>query len=204
MRWRESLLHPGCARWISMAEALGWGAWKPHPPANSTVGVAGGRAERTVHAEHPTAQATPTAWRWTLRSNNQAHAAEHRPGTGSDSGHRRRGREPADLPRRTTPGRATRVGKFNWLGERGRIQELSRLEALSDRLVLAGGEDARGELPYRTAAFLAERLGTELLRFPGGHTGLTTYLAAFVERMAKALRASRCVRRRRCRRRRSR
>ncbi|WP_055534668.1 hypothetical protein [Streptomyces alboniger] len=66
---------------------------------------------------------------------------------------------------------------------------MSRLEALSDRLVLVGGEDSRGELPYRTAAFLAERLGTELLHFPCGHTGLTTYPAALVEHMAKALRA---------------
>lgn len=46
--------------------------------------------------------------------------------------------------------------------------DIHRLEELSDRLVFAGGQDSRGELPYRSAAFLAERLGTELQHFPGG------------------------------------
>ncbi len=55
--------------------------------------------------------------------------------------------------------------------------------------MLIGGEDSRGELPYHTAAFPAERLGTELPHFPGGHTGPTTYPAAFVKPMAKALHA---------------
>ncbi|MET7278530.1 alpha/beta hydrolase [Kribbella sp. NPDC005582] len=68
--------------------------------------------------------------------------------------------------------------------------DLDRLEALSDRLVLACGQDSRGELPYRAAAFLAERLGTEPLHFPGGHTGLTTHPAEFGELLRKAL----CVR----------
>ncbi|MFF1409765.1 alpha/beta fold hydrolase [Streptomyces sp. NPDC058289] len=57
--------------------------------------------------------------------------------------------------------------------------DLRRLEAVSDRLVLAGGRDSRGELPYRPAAFLAERFGKELLHFPGGHIGLSTHPAEF-------------------------
>ncbi|WP_035803702.1 alpha/beta fold hydrolase [Kitasatospora mediocidica] len=67
--------------------------------------------------------------------------------------------------------------------------DVRRLEALSDRLVLACGEDSRGELPYRPAAFLAEQLGTGLVHFPGGHTGLTTHPAAFTHRLAEVLRA---------------
>lgn len=67
--------------------------------------------------------------------------------------------------------------------------DIRRLEALSDRLVLACGQDSRGELPYRAAAFLAERLSTELRHFPGGHTGLTTHPAEFGELLRKALRA---------------
>ncbi|MVO85346.1 alpha/beta fold hydrolase [Streptomyces sp. p1417] len=67
------------------------------------------------------------------------------------------------------------------------VPDVPRLATLSDRLVLAGGEDSRGELPYRPAAFLAERLGTALLHFPGGHTGLTTHPAEFGERLHKAL-----------------
>ncbi|MFD7425766.1 alpha/beta fold hydrolase [Streptomyces sp. NPDC059818] len=66
--------------------------------------------------------------------------------------------------------------------------DINRLEALSDRLVLACGDGSRGELPYRPAAFLAERLGTELQHFPGGHTGLTTHPAEFGELLRKVLR----------------
>ncbi|PWK71335.1 pimeloyl-ACP methyl ester carboxylesterase [Streptomyces sp. CG 926] len=69
------------------------------------------------------------------------------------------------------------------------VPDVDRLESLSERLVLAGGQDSRGELPYRPAAFLAERLGTDLRHFPGGHTGLTTHPAAFGEVLRKAFRA---------------
>lgn len=69
------------------------------------------------------------------------------------------------------------------------VPDVDRLEALSDRLVLACGQDSRGELPYRPAAHLAERLGTELVHFPGGHTGLTTRPAEFGELLRKTLRA---------------
>ncbi|MGR4884057.1 alpha/beta fold hydrolase [Streptomyces sp. LARHCF249] len=67
--------------------------------------------------------------------------------------------------------------------------DIHRLEALSNRLVLACGQDSRGELPYDPAAFLADRLSTELLHFPGGHTGLTTHPDEFGELLRKALRA---------------
>ncbi|GGS24279.1 hydrolase [Streptomyces nojiriensis] len=69
------------------------------------------------------------------------------------------------------------------------VPDIGRLETLADRLTLACGQDSRGELPYRPAAFLAERLGTELLHFPGGHTGLTTHPAGFGELLRKAFRA---------------
>ncbi|MEU4878035.1 alpha/beta hydrolase [Streptomyces sp. NPDC021608] len=64
-----------------------------------------------------------------------------------------------------------------------------KLEALSDRLVLACGQDSRGELPYRAAAFLAERLSKELQHFPGGHTGLTTHPAEFGKLLLNAFRS---------------
>ncbi|MFF4341201.1 alpha/beta fold hydrolase [Kitasatospora sp. NPDC001540] len=67
--------------------------------------------------------------------------------------------------------------------------DIHRLGALSDRLVLVGGRDSRGELPHRATAFLAERLGTELQHFPGGHTGLTTHPAEFGELLRKAFHA---------------
>ncbi|MFD9307387.1 alpha/beta fold hydrolase [Streptomyces sp. NPDC060048] len=67
--------------------------------------------------------------------------------------------------------------------------DIDRLAALSAGLVLACGRDSRGELPYRPAAFLAERLGTELLHFPGGHTGTTTHPAEFAGLLHKTFRA---------------
>ncbi|MGK5628217.1 alpha/beta fold hydrolase [Streptomyces sp. URMC 123] len=75
-------------------------------------------------------------------------------------------------------------------GFMSRTPDIPRLRALSDRLVIACGQDSRGELPYRAAAALAERLGTEVRHFPGGHTGLTTHPAEFAELLRKALRAS--------------
>ncbi|MEE6271003.1 MULTISPECIES: alpha/beta fold hydrolase [Streptomyces] len=66
--------------------------------------------------------------------------------------------------------------------------DLERLAALSDRLVLACGQDSRGELPYRPAALLAERFGCELRHFPGGHTGLTTHPVEFGALLHQALR----------------
>ncbi|MFJ5816419.1 alpha/beta fold hydrolase [Streptomyces sp. NPDC093108] len=67
--------------------------------------------------------------------------------------------------------------------------DMDRLEALSDQLVLAGGQESSGELAYRPAALLAVRLGAQLLHFPGGHIGLTTHPAQFGERLRKAFRA---------------
>lgn len=67
--------------------------------------------------------------------------------------------------------------------------DMDRLEALSNQLVLAGGQESSGELAYRPAALLAVRLGTQLLHFPGGHIGLTTHPAQFGERLRKAFRA---------------
>ncbi|MFF1916300.1 alpha/beta fold hydrolase [Streptomyces sp. NPDC058239] len=66
--------------------------------------------------------------------------------------------------------------------------DIDRLEALSDQLVLAGGQDSRGELAYRPAALVAERLGIELLHFPGGHIGLTTHPAQFGELLRRVFR----------------
>ncbi|MGW2225082.1 alpha/beta fold hydrolase [Streptomyces formicae] len=67
--------------------------------------------------------------------------------------------------------------------------DTDRLQELSDRVVFAGGQDSHGELPYRPAAFLAERCGTELRHFPGGHTGLTTHPDEFGELLRQVFRA---------------
>ncbi|MEV4570245.1 alpha/beta fold hydrolase [Nonomuraea sp. NPDC049419] len=70
----------------------------------------------------------------------------------------------------------------------GYVPDLDRLQALSERLVLAGGVESRGEVPYRPAAVMAERFGTELVHFPGGHTGLSTHPDEFGALLAELLR----------------
>jgi pimeloyl-ACP methyl ester carboxylesterase len=143
-------------------------------------------------------------------------AGLRRPGTGPAAGPRQPGTDPAaDLRQRAAdpadgpadgpavtglpPEAAARVERTmaNMPYFLGRIvpsfmayvPDVDRLKALSDRLVLAAGTDSRGELPYRPAAFLAERLGTELVHFPGGHTGLSTHPAEFGEQLRKVLSA---------------
>jgi pimeloyl-ACP methyl ester carboxylesterase len=67
--------------------------------------------------------------------------------------------------------------------------DVHRLRTLSDRLVLACGQDSEGELPHRATAFLADLLGSGLQQFPGGHVGLTTHPAQFSEQLRKTLHA---------------
>jgi pimeloyl-ACP methyl ester carboxylesterase len=59
--------------------------------------------------------------------------------------------------------------------------DVDRLRALRDRLVIAGGRDSHGELPYRAAACLAALTGAELAHVPGGHLGPATHVSAYGE-----------------------
>jgi pimeloyl-ACP methyl ester carboxylesterase len=49
--------------------------------------------------------------------------------------------------------------------------DFSALQGTPVRLVVAGGTTSKGQFAQRTAVALAERLGTPLIEFPGGHTG---------------------------------
>jgi hypothetical protein len=59
--------------------------------------------------------------------------------------------------------------------------------ALPPRLTLAAGSDSRSQLPYSTAAFLAELTGSPFVEFPGGHLGVAEHPVAFAERLTKTL-----------------
>ncbi|MEU4576544.1 alpha/beta hydrolase [Nonomuraea sp. NPDC023979] len=119
-------------------------------------------------------------------------AALRRPG-GAEPAGPAESAAPAELP----PGAAARAERTmaNLPYFLGRIvpafmayaPDVDRLAALAGRLVLAAGDESRGELPYRPAACLAVRFGTELVHFPGGHTGLSTHPAAFAELLRKTL-----------------
>jgi pimeloyl-ACP methyl ester carboxylesterase len=65
--------------------------------------------------------------------------------------------------------------------------ELPALEAAPTRLIVAGGMASTGEFPQRTAVALAERLGTPLMNFPGGHVGFLTEPVEFASVLIRAL-----------------
>ncbi|SDU72016.1 hypothetical protein [Jiangella alkaliphila] len=54
----------------------------------------------------------------------------------------------------------------------------------------SGGATSAGELPQRGAVVLAERLGTPLVEFPGGHDGYIDAPAAFAGVVRRVLGSS--------------
>jgi pimeloyl-ACP methyl ester carboxylesterase len=58
--------------------------------------------------------------------------------------------------------------------------DIDALQAAPSRIIVAGGMASRGEFPQRTAVALAQRLGTELVEFPGGHVGFISDAHEFV------------------------
>lgn len=57
------------------------------------------------------------------------------------------------------------------------------LKSASMRIVPAGGKASREFFPYRCAVVLAERLGTEMVEFPGNHGGYNTSDQEFALRL---------------------
>jgi pimeloyl-ACP methyl ester carboxylesterase len=49
--------------------------------------------------------------------------------------------------------------------------DFDALKAAKTRLVIAAGADSEGQMAYRGAVAIAERLGTKPVMFPGGHAG---------------------------------
>jgi clorobiocin biosynthesis protein CloN7 len=56
--------------------------------------------------------------------------------------------------------------------------EIEGLRSGSTRIVVAGGTTSKGQLAHRTAVALAERLGTNVVDFPGSHIGFIEYPGA--------------------------
>jgi len=65
--------------------------------------------------------------------------------------------------------------------------DISALQAGPARVIVGGGTTSRGQFAQRSAAALAERLGTPLLDFPGGHTGFASNPAEFAPILQRAL-----------------
>jgi clorobiocin biosynthesis protein CloN7 len=64
---------------------------------------------------------------------------------------------------------------------------LSALQAGPARVVVAGGTTSKGEFAQRTAAALAECLGTSLIDFPGGHGGFASDAGDFAVVLRRTL-----------------
>ena len=67
------------------------------------------------------------------------------------------------------------------------VPDFPALDANQDRIVLAGGRDSRQHLPYRPAALLAERFGTQMVDFPGDHIGYVTRPVEFAAKLRDVL-----------------
>lgn len=59
--------------------------------------------------------------------------------------------------------------------------DIAALQATTPRIVVGAGMTSREQLAHRTAAALAEALGTELVGFPGGHVGFADHADTFAE-----------------------
>lgn len=67
------------------------------------------------------------------------------------------------------------------------LPDLDRLRALGERIVVGGGTASRGTLYQRSAAALADRLGTALVDFPDDHTGFQREPEPFARLLADVL-----------------
>jgi acetyltransferase/esterase len=65
--------------------------------------------------------------------------------------------------------------------------DLAMLAELTDRLVLAGGNDSRELFPYQPNTVLASRLGLEVVDFPGDHIGYAAHAVEFAAQLRSLL-----------------
>jgi hypothetical protein len=54
-------------------------------------------------------------------------------------------------------------------------------------MMLGGGQDSQGQLPYQPNRVLAGQLDLSIVDFPGGHLGFLSYPAEFAKALMDAL-----------------
>ncbi|MFI6697652.1 alpha/beta fold hydrolase [Streptomyces sp. NPDC050509] len=59
------------------------------------------------------------------------------------------------------------------------LPDTAALAPMAGRVAVAGGRESRTQVAHRPAVVLAERLGRELVEFPGGHSGYAKWPAEF-------------------------
>jgi hypothetical protein len=67
------------------------------------------------------------------------------------------------------------------------VPDALALRAAGARIVMAAGEASHNQLAHRCATALAERLGTDVIDFPGDHGGFLTQPDAFAARLLDVL-----------------
>ena len=67
------------------------------------------------------------------------------------------------------------------------VPDTAALREASTRIVVAGGSESSGQMPYLCAAAPAERLGSQVVAFPGAHGGFLSHPSAFAARLARVL-----------------
>ena len=70
------------------------------------------------------------------------------------------------------------------------VPDLAALRAGPVRVVVGVGETSAGQLAYRSAFALAERLGSVPVTFPGGHAGYRDHPREFADRLLQVLNSS--------------
>jgi hypothetical protein len=73
-----------------------------------------------------------------------------------------------------------------WLGHT-LLPTVDRYVPRSRPLTVSVGADSDGQVPHRTAAALAARLGVHPAVLPGGHFGIDTHPDAFADGIARIL-----------------
>ncbi|MEU1071373.1 MULTISPECIES: alpha/beta hydrolase [unclassified Streptomyces] len=119
-------------------------------------------------------------------------AAAGQEGTDEPDDERQLGAGPAAIPDDTERLRRMRENMPQFLERElrqfsGHVPDLDALAANGGRLVPACGRASRGLLLARPAAVLAERFGTGLVEFPGGHVGLSTHPVRFAAVLRRTL-----------------
>lgn len=69
------------------------------------------------------------------------------------------------------------------------VPDFAALKPVANRIVLAGGAESRSLPPYLPNTGLAERLGRDIVHFPGGHVGYITHAPQFAAQLATVLAA---------------
>ncbi len=104
----ESLFGPGRARWVSMAEALGWGATDRPVPTVCAGGGPGGGPEPFPSGSRKTLTDARARGTWAPRPDSEIVLASRREGSGWTARHGARDNRPADAPAPTFTAEAHR------------------------------------------------------------------------------------------------